>query len=56
MKIRLVTINNLVFHLYVKGNDFNDIVSKIFERKYIKVSDNTFLQTSAIAMIQNLGK
>ena len=48
MKIRIVTTNNLVFDLNVKGDDINAIVCKIYDKKFIKVNDKTFLQTNSI--------
>ena len=54
MKIRVVTINNLVFDLSVKSDDINSIISKIYDRKYIQVNDKTYINTNAIAIIQKM--
>ena len=54
MRIRIITINNLVFDLIVKGNNFDEIVNKIFQKKYIRVNNKTFLQTNSIAIIQHI--
>ena len=54
MKIRIVTINNLVFDLSVKGDDFNAIVCKIYDKKFIKVNEKTYIQTNSIAIIQQI--
>lgn len=54
MKIRIVTLNNLIFDLVAKGEDLDLIASKIFEKKFIKVNANTYIQTNCIAIIQKL--
>ena len=54
MKIRIITTNNLVFNLSAKGNDMNEIVCKIYDKKFIKVNDKTYINTNTIAIIQQL--
>ena len=54
MKIRIITLKNVAFDLAVKGDDFDEVVNKIFEKQLIKVNDITYVQTNCIAIIQKL--
>lgn len=54
MKIRIITTNNLVFNLSAKGNDMNEIVCKIYDKKFIQVNEKTYINTNTIAIIQQL--
>ena len=54
MKIRFITTNNLVFDLHVKGDNLDTIVGKVFDKKFIKVSEKTYINTDSIAIVQEL--
>lgn len=54
MKIRIVSINNLVFDLKVDEDDFDGVVRRIYDKKFLKLNSVTYLSTSAIASIQKI--
>ena len=54
MRIRIVTINNVVFDLNVKEKDIDIVTSKVFNKDFIKVNQKTIISTKTIAIIQQL--
>ena len=54
MKIRIITLKNIIFDLTIKGESFDAAVSRIFEKEYVKVNEKTYVQTNCIAIIQKL--
>ncbi len=54
MKIRIITNTKLVYDIVVNETNFDSVVNKILEKKYIKLNNNVAILTSAICEIQKL--
>ena len=52
MKIRIITTAKIAYDINVENNNFEDVINKILEQKYIKLSDRKVLLTSSIVEIQ----
>lgn len=49
MKIRIITLSKMIYDITVDSTDFEAIVNKILEKKYLKLNNNVILMTSSIA-------
>ena len=54
MKIRIITNTKLIYDIVVNETNFDIVVNKILEKKYIKLNNNVAILTSAICEIQKL--
>lgn len=54
MKIRIITTTRLAYNLTVDNDNFDEVVSKLLEKKYLKISDNLVIVTSSISAIQRI--
>ncbi|MBR4124077.1 MAG: hypothetical protein IKR12_00740 [Clostridia bacterium] len=52
MKIRIITSAKMAYDINVASNDFEEVIKKILEQQYIKLSENVVLLTSSITEIQ----
>ena len=52
MKIRIITTAKIAYDINVESGKFEEVVKKIIEQKYIKLSDKKVLLTSSIVEIQ----
>ena len=49
MKIRIITLAKMIYDITVDSTDFETVVNKILEKKYLKLNNNVILMTSSIA-------
>lgn len=54
MKIKITTNANKSYNIVVKSKNFDELVEKILESKYIRLNENTIVLTSAIIEIEKL--
>lgn len=51
MKLRIITNAKIVYDVQVESDDFEAVVNKILEKKYLKLNDNLVILTSSISEI-----
>ena len=56
MKIKITTNANKTYFIIVKSSNFEEIVEKILEKKYIMLDKDTAVLTSAIAEIAKVSR
>ena len=54
MRIRIITAAQLAYEMNVDSKNFEGIVKKIVEQKYIKLDEKTVILTSAIVEIKKI--
>lgn len=52
MKIRIIANNKMTYNINIESDNFDDVIKKILEQKYIKLNENVVLLTSSITEIQ----
>lgn len=52
MKIRIITNAKMAYDINVASTNFEEVINKILEQKYIKLNENVVLLTSSISEIQ----
>ena len=54
MKIRIITAAQLAYDVEVENKNFDEVVNKILEQKYLKLNEKLVILTSAISVIQKI--
>ena len=54
MKIRIITNIKNTYDIEIDSNNFENVVNKILEKKYILLNNNLALNTSSIAEIHKI--
>lgn len=54
MKLKITTTSNKSYNIIVKSKNFDEIIEKILESKYIRLNENTIVLTSAIIEIEKI--
>lgn len=54
MKIEILTNADKVYSIVVQSKNFEEVVDKILEKKYIKLSEETVILTSSITEIKKV--
>lgn len=54
MKIEILTFANKVYSITVKSKNFEEVVEKILEKKYLQLNESTVVLTSSITEIKRV--